>query len=113
MGVRWDQKINEQVRETTGEKDIGYTIKKLNMNYAAHVARGKEEKYLGIILNWIPRYSKQQKVRLPIRWEDEIKREMRPIWQREAQNRTKWKVDVKAYAQQGVTVRRLAESSHF
>ncbi len=34
-----------------------------------------------------------------MRWEDEIRREVGPKWQREAQNRTKWKVDMQAYAQ--------------
>ncbi len=39
VGIRWEQKVNnKRLREITRGRFLGYTIRKLKMKYARHVA---------------------------------------------------------------------------
>ncbi len=99
-GLKWyNHTSNKKLKDITRAKDIEGIVKKLKWNFAGHIAREKGEKWWGgILINWIPRYGKRSRGR-PARWEDEICDEFTILWQREAQDRKKWKAAVEANVQ--------------
>ena len=103
LGVSKRDRIkNNYIREKTGAKDIIYTIKKLKVKYAGHVARQCETRWPRKMMEWIPWDQKRGRGRPATRWRDDLVKEWGVLWARVAQDRGLWRGIGEAYAQKWV-----------
>jgi len=102
LGVRRREKVpNNVIRERTGMKRIGYTIRKMKFKYAGHVVRGKGDRWNRRLLDWTPYGEKRKKGRPRKRcWREEIEQRVGGLWQRCVENRKIWRNIGEAYAQE-------------
>ncbi len=100
LGIRRkDRARNDGIRNETKMVDIGYKSSKIKWKYAGHITRQIDDRWEKRVEEWIPHNRKRSKGRPITRWEDEIVKEVRPLWSRLAHNRKKWKKCGEAYAQ--------------
>ena len=98
LGItRRDRKRNIWVRMKTGVTDIIEKIKSLKWMWAGHVARRNDGRWTSAVLNWTPRDVKRPRRRPKDRWNRDIIKYLGVTWQREAQDREKWKMLGEAY----------------
>lgn len=103
LGVKLEDKINVQkIREFTGSRDIGWTVKKLKLGYAEHLARSPAGKWNTELVGWYPRGLERRVGKPSTRWRDEIHKRFGSLWQRTARNRLTWRQAVKAYTRDWV-----------
>jgi hypothetical protein len=96
---RRDRVRNALVRKKTGATDIRYLIKKMKYRYAGHISRKEGNRWEKILLDWTPYGNKRNRGRPRLRWEDEIRKHLGGLWQRDTKNRKSWERIGEAYAQ--------------
>lgn len=69
-----DKIIVQKIRESTGKRDIGWTVEKLKLGYAGHLARSPAGKWNKEIAGWYPRRLKRRVGRPPTNWREKIHR---------------------------------------
>ena len=103
LGIsRVDRKTNKWVRQQTGLKDIVVRIKELKWQWAGHVARMRDNRWTGIVTEWVPLNGKRRQARPRTRWADEIVKSAGTTWMRLAKNRVEWKCHEEAFIQQWI-----------
>ena len=103
LNIRKNEKIKSSwIRSKTKCKGVVYTIKKLKMKYAGHVARLENERWCRRATFWVPYElapGEGRSVGRPAtRWRDEITKRVGLPWCRAAQNRRVWTKIGEAYA---------------
>lgn len=73
--TRKDKINNRKLRETTLVKDAAIHIRKLKWQWAGHVARSDNSRWIKVVTEWIPLNKRRKKGRPLMRWQDEIKKE--------------------------------------
>ena len=86
-----DRKRATEIRRTTKVTDIMERVNTLKWQWAGHVSRTKDGRWSKQVLDWSPIYQKRPKGRPPDRWDRSIKKTAGFNWQKEAQDRRKWK----------------------
>ena len=98
LSIRKKDKItNENIRNRTNIRDIGYSIKKAKFKYAGHIMRGKDDRWEKRVTEWRPCEGKRGNRRLKTRWRDELERRVGTLWHREVYGRGKWREIGEAY----------------
>ena len=100
-----DRVRNELIRQRTKVVDVGHRVAKLKWAWAGHVCRRHDERWSKRVLEWRPRLGRRNVGRPPARWSDDIKETAGPVWRRETDNRSGWRVIGEAYAQRWANTR--------
>ena len=101
IGVtRKDRVTNVNLRELTNAHDILREIKVKKWRWAGHLARQHDNRWTLKATNWTPRSYTRGRGRQNRRWTDELRKQAGITWQREAQDRLRWKNDEEAFLQQ-------------
>ena len=84
---RLQHMTNEEVRRSSGVRDIVETMYARKRSWAGHVARLSDNRWTKRIAEWYPRDIKRPRGRPPRRWSDPLRKIFGVTWIRSAQNR--------------------------
>ncbi|GFO41565.1 endonuclease-reverse transcriptase [Plakobranchus ocellatus] len=85
-----------EIRKKTQVIDVQY-IQRQKWRWAGHIPREKDNRCTKRCTEWQPRSGRRDRCTSEARWMDDIKRTTGPQWQRNAQNRRKWKTSAEGY----------------
>ena len=92
-----DRRRNSWIRDKTKMIDIGERIAQLKWDFAGHVARLKDGRWTGKMVQWRPWAERRSRSRPAARWSDDLKKTAGLHWIREAQDRKNWQIKKEAY----------------
>ncbi|CAH2208809.1 jg575 [Pararge aegeria aegeria] len=94
---------NEEIRRTR-VNDIAQRVAKLKWQWAGHIARRTDGRWVLKVLEWRPRTGKRSVGRPPTRWTDDIRRVAGSRWRQTAQDSVLWNSLQKTYVQQWTSI---------
>jgi hypothetical protein len=89
--------LRDRIRKRTKVTDIARRIADLKWQWAGHIARRTDGRWVGKVLEWRPRTGKRSVGRPPIRWTDDLVKVAGSRWMRAAH---RWRTLGEAYVQQ-------------
>ena len=92
-----DRLTNIDLRQKSGVQDIILTIKSKKWRWAGHLARRHDNRWTHKTTVWTPRHLTRKRGRQSRRWRDDLTAQNGIVWQRIAQDRSKWKIGEEAF----------------
>ncbi|CAB3252101.1 unnamed protein product [Arctia plantaginis] len=99
LGLKLIDKVtSKDIRRQTKLTDILSRIDQLKWRWTGHMLRCKKEKWSKQVTVWYPRDGTRSRGRKAIRWEDDLKMTLGPLWMRVAADRMQWRDLEEAFA---------------
>jgi hypothetical protein len=91
---QWRLKTNEELEKAINNENIVRCIKYKRLSWLGHVESMTNERVAKTIYKWQP-YATRPKGRPRVRWEDDVRNDLRKMgvnnWKQRTQERKKWK----------------------
>jgi hypothetical protein len=104
LGVSLRDRIrNQVVWQRIKVTDIAHRISMLKWQWAGHISRRTDNRWVKRVLEWRPRLGKHS-VGRPQAWSDDLRRTAGRSWMRVAEDRARWRYIGEAYVQQWTVI---------